>query len=373
MLYIAEHIGYPAEAIDIAVILAFCPHVPSQDLESCFIRQKRMEFYECHGHLTQSRIGGFKVDFGSYFHLAPAFLMEGALGERLKREFHLRINGPVGMADLIYLDSGRQALQILWRQYRSITEKYCLPFLATTPTRRCNRERVKQGQYPDSILAEQMSLLQELKQNSSVAVFTGGLMGCKGDAYTGEGYLKTEEAHRFHSWQANQLAKAKADFLYAGIMPTIKEAKGIAMAMAETGLPYLISFTIKRNGRLVDGTFLHDAIASIDSALTSPPLCYMANCVHPDIVWEALMQPYNQTPLVHSRFLGIQANTSSLSFAELDGSDKLQCSDPEEWADAMTALKSKTKIRIWGGCCGTDGRHMEALARRLAVCGSRLE
>ena len=42
-------------------------------------------------------------------------LMEGALGERLKREYGLTINGSVAMADLIYSQQGRVALETLWR------------------------------------------------------------------------------------------------------------------------------------------------------------------------------------------------------------------------------------------------------------------
>lgn len=40
----------------------------------------------------------FKDCIDSY----PFILMEGALGERLKREFDLDISGTVAMADLIY-------------------------------------------------------------------------------------------------------------------------------------------------------------------------------------------------------------------------------------------------------------------------------
>ena len=192
-------------------------------------------------------------------------------------------------------------------------------------------------------------------------------MGCKGDAYTGEGCLTTANAHRFHSWQADRLAAAGADFLYAGIMPALKEAKGMAMAMGDTRLPYLISFTIQSNGRLIDGTPIHDAIASIDDAAATAPLGYMANCVHPSIVRKALSQSCNRTNLVRTRFLGVQANTSALSYAELDSSPDLKGSKPEEWTEAMMALEQENHIRIFGGCCGTDQRHMEALAKRLAA------
>jgi len=40
-------------------------------------------------------------------------------------------------------------------------------------------------------------------------------------------------------------------------------------------------------------------------------------------------------------FLGIQANTSPLSYEELDGSKDLKCSDPELLAKEMVRLKEK--------------------------------
>ena len=76
------------------------------------------------------------MDFETCIASHSSVLMEGALGERLKREYGLTINGSVAMADLIYSQQGRVALETLWRGYMGIAGKYNLPFLATTPTRR---------------------------------------------------------------------------------------------------------------------------------------------------------------------------------------------------------------------------------------------
>lgn len=91
----------------------------------------------------------------------------------------------------------------------------------------------------------------------------------------------------------------------------------------------------------------------------------MTNCVHPSIVCEALSQTFNQNALVKNRFLGIQANTSPLSYAELDGSLDLKCSDPTDFAEIMLKLRDISNIKIFGGCCGTDGKYMEQVALRL--------
>lgn len=63
------------------------------------------------------------------------------------------------------------------------------------------------------------------------------------------------------------------------------------------------------------------------------PLGYMTNCVHPSIVYAALAQPFNDTAMVKERFFGLQANTSSLTYVELDGTTDLQCAEPDTLAE----------------------------------------
>lgn len=294
-----------------------------------------------------------------------SILMEGALGERLKREYNLRFDDDLAMAGLIYSPAGRFALKKLWLEYIGIARKYGLPFLATTPTRRANRERAARANCGAAIIRDNVAFLQSIRRESEIEMYVGGLMGCKGDAYTGAGALPEQEAQTFHKWQADLFCEAGADFLYAGIMPTLPEAAGMAQAMGATGLPYIISFTIQRDGTLIDKATIFDAITYIDNVSKRKPVCYMANCVHPRIVSEALSQPFNANALVRSRFLGIQANTSPLSFAELDGSADLKCSPPEAFAKEMINLRNESKIKIFGGCCGTDDRHIEQVALRL--------
>lgn len=292
-------------------------------------------------------------------------LMEGALGERLKREYELKFDENVAMANLVHNINGVKALKALWHEYIDIAERYKIPFLATTPTRRANKERIVLAGYDATLIHDNVLLLRSIQQESNLEMYIGGLIGCKGNAYTGEEALSEREAYEFHLWQAENLALGGVDFLYAGIMPNVFEAAGMAQAMAETGLPYIISFTIQRDGKLIDGTKISDAINYIDRVTAVKPICYMTNCVHPTILYEALSQPFNDCQLIEERFWGIQANTSPLSYAELDNSIDLKCSQPNKFANEMIKLKDFSGMKIFGGCCGTDNRHMEELARRL--------
>ncbi len=312
--------------------------------------------------------GKARVGFTQCLASHPAILMEGALGERLKREFRLTPDPHVALAGLLDRPEGAVALESLWTGYMETARSCGLPFLATTPTRRANRERVLAANRKDTLIRAHVDFLRGVQNRCAgdLEMYVGGLLGCRGDAYTGAGALSEDEARMFHAWQVDLFRQAGVDFLYAGIMPTLPEAAGMARAMSESGLPYIISFTIERNGRLIDGTSIADAIRLIDSGTGYNPACYMANCVHPSIVREALLQPWNDTDQVRARFLGVQANTSPLPYASLDGAADLQCSDPADFAQEMVRLREICGIRIFGGCCGTDNRHMEHLARLIS-------
>ena len=292
-------------------------------------------------------------------------LMEGALAERLKREYGLSFDEHVALAKLIYDEKGAKALTLLWKEYIDIARRYNLPFIATTPTRRANRERILATGGSENIIAANVNFLKEIQRNCGIEMYVGGLMGCRGDAYTGDGALTENDAMEFHKWAVERFQKTDVDFIYAAIMPVLSEAAGMAKAIDETGMPYIISFTIQADGKLIDGTTIADAIQYIDSITKNKPVCYMTNCVHPMIVRKALLQPFNQTATAKKRFKGIQANTSPLSYAELDGAVDLKSSEPKEFSREMMKLREVSDFIIWGGCCGTDNRHMECVAAKL--------
>ena len=304
---------------------------------------------------------GLEVCYNS----SPVILMEGALGERLKREYGIAFDADVAMAGLVYEEKSRAALRELWGEYISIARRHHFPFMATTPTRRANRERVSRSLFDERIIEQNVRFLQSVRDSSAIDMYVGGLMGCKGDAYKASEALTVSAAEEFHSWQADLFRDAGADFLYAGIMPAITEAIGMARAMEQTGLPYIISFMVHKDGRLIDGTTINDAIVEIDNHTNCKPLCYMANCIHPSVLYQALTRPFNQTVTVRERFHGIQGNTSPLPPEELDGCVDLKASDAGSWADSIIKLREITMLKVIGGCCGTDDTHMEELAKRL--------
>ncbi len=327
-------------------------------------------------------------DFKECFDSCNTILIEGALGLRLRTEYGLEPDPFVANAGFVYQDRGRAAMRDIYGQYIAIAKRYELPIMLTTPTRRANRDRVEKSGCSKAVIHDNVSFLREIrnayiKSDSSHEcpkpelsghtgrsecpdIFIGALMGCRGDAYKAMDVLSEQEAYEFHSWQAELFQEERADFLYAGIMPALPEIIGMARAMGETGIPYIISFMIRDNGRLMDGTSIHEAIRAVEDAVPIRPITYMTNCVHPNHLEKALAQEFNQTELVRKHFQGIQANASPLSPEELDHCCNVVSSEPLELAQEMVKLRDRYGLKIFGGCCGTNQYHMEELAKQLS-------
>ena len=86
----------------------------------------------------------------------------------------------------------------------------------------------------------------------------------------------------------------------------------------------------------------------------------MINCAHPEHFQSVLQIAENQGWV--SRVHGLRVNASRLSHADLDSCTSLDDGNPVELAAEMKILKSTVpSLRVFGGCCGTDVRHIEAM------------
>ena len=71
--------------------------------------------------------------------------------------------------------------------------------------------------------------------------------------------LAVDEALEFHAWQAEKLADTGVDFLLAATLPAFSEATALALALAATAKRYVLSFVVRPEGTMLDGTPLKDA------------------------------------------------------------------------------------------------------------------
>jgi homocysteine S-methyltransferase len=86
---------------------------------------------------------------------------------------------------------------------------------------------------------------------------------------------------------------------------------------------------------------------------------YMLNCAHPDHVRPAI-EPGAEWM---RRVRGFRANASRMSHAELDEATELDDGDPAELGRDYAAIREQNpQVTVLGGCCGTDVRHVAAIA-----------
>jgi homocysteine S-methyltransferase len=259
---------------------------------------------------------------------------------------------------------GRAALHRYYSKYLLLAAEAGLGFILDTPTWRANADWAPRLGYDlpglRRVNVQSVAILSELRAEWESRVhplLIDGVIGPRGDGYKG-GSMVAEEAEAYHAFQVEAFAAAGADLVSAITMTTIGEAVGIARAARAYGLPHVISFTVETDGRLVGGATLREAIERTDEATDGSPLWYMVNCAHPTHFAEVLEQGEPWT----ARLGGVRANASRRSHAELDEATELDAGDPEDLGQLYRRLRdAHPSLRVLGGCCGTDHRHIAAI------------
>jgi homocysteine S-methyltransferase len=186
-----------------------------------------------------------------------------------------------------------------------------------------------------------------------------GCIGPQGDAYQPAELMSADDAERYHSAQVEALGDAGVDMISALTMSYPEQAIGIARAAKRAGLPVTVSFTVETDGRLPGGTGLGEAIEQVDRETDGAPAYFMINCAHPTHFVSVLEDGGDWV----ERIGGVRANASRKSHAELDAAEELDEGDPAELADRYRELAALLpSTMVVGGCCGTDERHVAAVA-----------
>ncbi len=195
--------------------------------------------------------------------------------------------------------------------------------------------------------------------NQRTPVVISGNIGPRGDGYDPSHRMSAHEAERYHAEQVAVFRDSEVDLVTALTLNYVEEAVGIARAASAAAMPHVLSFTVETDGRLPTGDSLRMAIEEVDAATGSSPLYYMINCAHPTHFEDALADGEAWV----ERIRGLRANSSAKSHAELDESPTLDEGDPVDLAARYRELRRRfPKINVLGGCCGTDSRHIAAIA-----------
>ena len=264
-------------------------------------------------------------------------------------------------------DDGRRTLREYYLGYVEIARAHHAALRLETPTWRASADwGARLGYDADALRrvnVDAVRLLQQIAAESGLtAVRIVGMLGPRGDGYRSGAWdpiTGPDDAYRYHRDQIRALAGAGVDLIAAYTLTDAAEARGIVRAAREAGVDVEISFTVETDGLLASGRTLAETVAEVDAA--GAPDGFFLNCAHPDHFDRALDAETAR------RIIGIRPNASRLSHAELDESETLDDGDPVELAERVTALLERMpSVRVIGGCCGTDSRHVAAIWERLA-------
>ena len=274
---------------------------------------------------------------------------------------------------LLRTKQGEAALRSYFETYAALADRHGAGLVLESPTWRASADWGAKLGYSARELLEAnqkaIALMEELRSSMRGGMARSVISGCigpRGDGYAPGRAMSAREAAEYHAAQARAFADSAADMITAITMNYAEEAIGIAQAAERARIPVAISFTVETDGRLPTGQALGDAIDAVDAATFGYPVYYMVNCAHPTHFEGALEEGAPWT----ARLRGVRANASRKSHAELNESTELDSGDPEEFGLQHAALRKRfPHLCVMGGCCGTDHRHVEAIA---AACSPRL-
>jgi S-methylmethionine-dependent homocysteine/selenocysteine methylase len=276
---------------------------------------------------------------------------------------------------LLESPAGIEALRDYYRGYLEIARRNGVGFTLDTPTWRASSDWGELLGYSASALADvnrrAVQLAQEIRaaeEAPETPISVCGTLGPRGDAYAPEELMSAEEAEGYHAAQVETFAAAGVDMVAVYTLAYAEEGIGIARAAAAAGVPAVLSFTLETDGRLPSGEPLGEAIERVDAATGGSAAYFMINCAHPSH-FAAVVEgagPWRE------RIGGIRANASRRSHQELDEAPDLDAGNPAELAGEYLKLKDALPgVRVLGGCCGTDTRHVAGICERwLADAGS---
>lgn len=269
-------------------------------------------------------------------------------------------------AVLLDTEAGRRDLAAYFETYIDIARASGRGFVMDAPTWRSGVAWAEPLGLPVADVLEKnqsavafVSKIRDRHESETLPIVINGLVGPAGDAYAPGTLLSEEEASETHAPQIHALGHAGVNMITAMTLTHASEASGIARAAKEIDLPVAIAFTLETDGKLPSGQSLDEAIAQVDAASSSAPIYYMINCAHPDHFRDILDKEASWV----SRIGGIRCNASRMSHAELDEAEELDDGNPAELSElSVEIMRQLPNIRVVGGCCGTDHRHVGCMA-----------
>lgn len=269
---------------------------------------------------------------------------------------------------LLNSEEGRAALHDYYRPFIEFADARKLPLALDTPTWRANPDWMTaidgDASKLEAINADAVAFVREFADRLSphVPIAINGVVGPRYDDFVADQRMSAEEAEEYHGPQVRALAEAGADRVTSVTTLDVAEGLGVVRAAAAARIPAIVSFTVGSDGKLADGSTLAEAIRALDDAAEAAapaaamPAGYAVNCAHPEEVLRGIDPHAKET----ERIIALRLNAAR---HDEDGSGD----EPALFSAAMAQLADRVpSAQIFGGCCGTDVPHIDAIANALS-------
>ncbi len=277
----------------------------------------------------------------------PPVLLDGALGTELERR---GVPTPAPLWSAAALLDARDVVQQIHRAYADAGAD-----ILTAATFRTNPKTLAAaGRAADGpgLCAIAIDLARHAAGHRDIVVAAS--VAPVEDCYSPHRTPSTAALEAEHDLFATWLKRAGADVLLIETMGTLREAVAASRAAASHGLPFMVSFATREDGRLLGGESVRDALQAI---APFDPLAVGLNCIPPRGLSAQLpkLHALTHVPLIAYAHIGNARPTPGWSFSESP--------DPERYADAAAEWLAGGATII-GGCCGTTPEHIRRCFER---------
>jgi S-methylmethionine-dependent homocysteine/selenocysteine methylase len=299
-----------------------------------------------------------RSSFARFIRNAGTVIFPGGLGTELQRRSY-RSALPLWSA-AANLDAPGLVEQIHADYFEAGADVAVTNTFRTTP-----RTFAKAGRTGEawSALRQAVAAALGAKRKAGRLVFVGGSFAPLEDCYRPDLVPSAGELREEHSRQAGWLAEAGVDFLLPETINAGREGQIMAEAASATGLPFIVSFVVDSEARLLDGTPVAEAVEKTDLpgrvgvSLNCRPIGTL------DAAFRKLSSVYDGTIGLYPNGMGHAHDDLGWCFEESGDGIATFTACAMRWKAAGAT--------IIGGCCGTTPGYIRALHRELRGAGER--
>jgi S-methylmethionine-dependent homocysteine/selenocysteine methylase len=290
-------------------------------------------------------------------HARSPLILDGAMGTELQRR-GIDTGLPLWSANVL-LTKPDEVLRI-HKDYITAGAN-----IITTNTFRTTLRTMQRANLPDRSLQLTRTAVDLARRAREAfpgkSILIAGSIAPLEDCYRPDLVPSEAELKKEHSELAERLAEAGVDFILLETMNTIREAYAACSAAAATGKEVIASFVCSKEGTLLSGEPLADAVAAIAELR---PAGFSINCVSPRYIKLSLSKLISH--IAHSKSQCLIAAYGNIGLPESNVHGWEFTHDMNEDEYAVHAREwVRAGVSIVGGCCGTTPEYIRAVASVL--------